>query len=251
MFEITQRREVALLQMVHGKANTMDVEFCQGLAEQLEGLKKSSSKALVLTGRGNIFSAGLDLVRVLNEGSTYLRDLVPALSTVFEALFFFPKPVVAAVNGHAIAGGCLLASAADHRIMAQGTGCMGVPELLVGVPFPTIALEIMRFATNSQRIQTLMYGGATYPPNEAVGLGLIDEIVEPSDLLEVALEKAERLAGISPRVFELTKRQIRQPVLERARDTEATFEPSVRELWGDPETLEAMRSYVSRTLKKK
>ena len=250
MFDVTQQGDVAVLRMSHGKANTIDLEFCQGIGECLEEVKESSSKALVLTGEGNIFSAGLDLVQVLEQGGDYLQTLAPVLSTVYETLFFFPKPVVAAVNGHAIAGGCLLACAADHRIMARGRSRIGVPELLVGVPLPTIALEILRFVTSSQQLQTMLYGGATYLPEDATGLGLIDELVEPSDLLDTAVEMANKLMIVSPRAFEHTKRHIRQPVLERVRDGKINFEQSVLDMWGAPETLEVMRSYVSKTLKK-
>ena len=169
---------------------------------------------------------------------------------MFETLFLYPKPVVAAVNGHAIAGGCLLVCTADHRIMARGIARIGTPELLLGVPLPTIALEIMRFVTNSQHLQTMLYSGATYLPEDAAGRGLVDELVEPTDLLDKAVEKAEKLTTISPKVFEHTKRHIRQPVLERVRDTQSSFEQSVLDMWGAPETLEAIRNYVSRTLKK-
>lgn len=250
MFDVTQRGEVAVLRMSHGKANTIDMEFCQGLGERLEEIKKSPSNALVLTGEGSIFSAGLDLVRVLEEGSEYLQSLGPVLSKVFETLFFFPKPVVAAVNGHAIAGGCLLVCTADHRIMSQGRSRIGVPELLVGVPLPTIALEIMRFVTGSQNLQKMLFGGATYLPEDAIDMGLVDELVDPSSLLDRAVEMAEKLTIVSPRAFEHTKRHIRQPVLEKVRVGEPKFEKSVLDMWGAPETLETIRNYVSRILKK-
>ena len=250
MFDLTQHGDVAVLHMSHGKANTIDVDFCEGLAERLEKINKSPSKALVLTSEGNIFSAGLDLVRVLEEGSEFLKRLGPVLATVLERLFFYPMPVVAAVNGHAIAGGCVLASAADHRIMARGTGRIGTPELLVGVPLPTVALEIMRFVAGSQYLQAVMYSGATYLAEEAVGLGLADELVEPPNLLDRAVEKAEKLGAIESQIFQLSKKQIRQPVLERIRDTQSIFETSVQDVWGAPETLEAIRGYVSQTLRK-
>ena len=204
----------------------------------------------MLTGEGNIFSAGVDLVRVLKEGGDSRRALIPALSALFATLFFYPKPVVAAVNRHAIAVGCVLACAADHRIMARGTGRMGVRELVAGVPFLTVTLEIMRFVTKSQHLQTPAYGGATCLSADAARLGSVDELVEPSDLLERALESAEKLAIISQQVFEHTKKQIGQPVLVRVRRGESSFESSLRDMWTAPETLEAMRSYVSRTLKK-
>ena len=250
MFEVTQQGEIAILRMAHGKVNTIDLEFCQGLIQRIDEVKGSSSKALVLTGEGSIFSAGLDLVRVLAEGADYLKRLAPGLSKVFDTLFFYPKPVVVAVNGHAIAGGCVLACAADHRIMARGIGRIGLPELLVGVPLPTIALEIMRFVTNPQQLQRLLYEGRTYLPEDAVGLGLADELVEPPELLAKAVERAERLAAISPRTFEHTKRQIRQPVQERVLDGQSRFEPAVWDMWSAPETLETMRAYVARTLNK-
>lgn len=250
MFDVTQQGDIAVLRMSYGKANAIDVDFCQGIVGRVDEIKKSPAKGLVLTGEGNIFSAGLDLVQVLEEGPGYLQSLVPALSLAFEALFFCPKPVVAAVNGHAIAGGCLLACTADYRIMSQGRGRIGIPELLVGLPFPSSALEIMRFVTNSQQLQKLMYEGTPYLPEDALGMGLVDELVEPMDLLDRALEKAEKLASISPRVFEQTKKHIRQPTLDRIREGESKFESSVTDIWGDPKTVEAIKDYVSRTLKK-
>ena len=72
--------------------------------------------------------------------------------------------MVAAINGHAIAGGCVLGCTADYRIMAKQPGRIGVPELLVGVSFPTVALEIMRFAAAPQYFESLIYGGATLDP---------------------------------------------------------------------------------------
>ena len=250
MFDVSQRGDIAVLQMSYGKANAIDLEFCRGIEEQLEEIRKSSAKALVLTGEGNIFSAGLNLVRVLEEGSEYRQALVPALSTAFEKLFFFPKPVVVAVNGHAIAGGCLMACTGDHRIMSKGRGRIGIPELLVGVPFPTSALEMMRFVTDSRRLQVLMFGGATYLPEDAVEMGLVDELVEASELMDAAVEKAERLSSLAPQAFAASKRQIRQPVLDLIREGQSKFEKSILDIWGDSETLDSIRNYVSQTLNK-
>jgi len=250
MIDLEQRGNVAILHMAHGKANVMDVEFCRGIKEQLEELRTSSSLALVLIGQGKIFSAGVDLVRILDGGVKYLETYLPALNAAFETLFFYPKPVVAAVNGHAIAGGCIITCAADHRMMARDTGQIGVPELRVGVPFPTIALEIMRFALAPRHFQSLIYSGETFPPDEAKELGFVDEIVEPQDLLDRAVAKAEKLISTHPQAFSLTKSQIRQPVLERVRRERTRFDPEVRDFWATQEALEAMRRYVSRTFKK-
>ena len=136
---------VAVLRIEHGKANALDLELCNAIVTAFE--EAGDARAVVLTGTGRIFSAGVDLFRVIEGGRSYIEAFVPAMCRAFERLFVHPAPVVAAANGHAIAGGCLLVAAADQRLMAEGTARIGIPELQVGVPFPPIALEIIRFAT--------------------------------------------------------------------------------------------------------
>ncbi len=250
MMDFTQRGNVGILQVRHGKANAFDVELCEAMVTRLEEFRHSPAQALVLTGQGRIFSAGVDLVRVSREGPDYLKIFLPILSKAFEMLFSFPKPVVAAINGHAIAGGCVLACAADHRVMARGTGRIGVPELLVGVPFPTVALETMRFAAAPRYFRALVYSGATLDPDQAVEQGLVDEVVDPEALIERALGVAERLAALPPAAFALTKKQIRQPALKRIRDEGPGFDAEVGKNWADPKTLAAIREYVARTLQR-
>src|SRR6201987_6356789 len=97
-----------------------------------------------ITGGGRCFSAGVDLRALVDGGAEYAERFVTALSEAFLAVFDHPAPVVAAINGHAIAGGCVFAMCADVRLMSGGT--IGLTELSVGVPFPVAALEICRFA---------------------------------------------------------------------------------------------------------
>src|SRR4249920_8436 len=159
--------------MAHGKANTLDTTLCRDLAAQLGELERGGHRAAVLTGHGPIFSAGADLLRLRDGGPGYLDEFLPALSEAFLAVFDCPVPVVAAVNGHAIAGGCVLACACDYRVMNEGHGRIGVTELLVGVPFPVTALEILRFAAGTRRLSELACFGRTYRAAEAAGLGLV------------------------------------------------------------------------------
>ncbi len=250
MIDISEQGEIAVVTLRHGKANAMDVEFCEAIAARFEELKKSKAKAVVLTGEGKIFSAGVDLVRALDGGAGYFHKFLPALSKAFVTVFFFPRPVVAAVNGHAIAGGCVLACCADRRLMAKGASRIGIPELLVGVPFPTIALEVMRFTTASRFIQDVFLTGATYLPEEALPRGLVDEIVEPGDLMQRAVAAAEHFAAIRTDAFAIAKLQLRQPVADRCASEAKRFEAAVNELWCAPEAFERIRAYVSRTFKK-
>jgi enoyl-CoA hydratase len=250
MFSLTRTRDIAVLTMQHGKANALDTEFCKGLAAQFEKLEKSDAKAIVLTAEGRIFSAGVDLLRATSSGPGYFKNFLPALDKLYRTIFFLPKPVVAAVNGHAAAGGCILACCADFRVMAQGEGRIGVTELLVGLPFPPLAFEIMRYVTAPSRFPQVINSGATFPPEAALALGLTDAVVAPERLMEEAIARAEHLAALRPEVFALTKRQMRRPVLDALKRHRGS-ENAVGKIWLDPQTNARIRDYVARTFKKR
>ena len=239
---------IAVLRLEHGKANVLDLELCNALVGAFDDA--GEARAVVLTGAGRIFSAGVDLFRVVEEGRSYVEAFLPAMCRAFERVFVHPAPVVAAANGHAIAGGCLLVAAADQRLMAQGPARIGIPELQVGVPFPPIALEIMRFSTPPQHFQTVVYRADTHEPPAALALGLLDEAVEPDALLECALARAGRLASIRAETFAITKREIRRPVMDRVRALDRETAPEIRDRWLDPRTLDVIRDYLDRTIPK-
>ena len=151
-------------------------------------------------------------------GAAYAHEFLPAMNHAFETLFAFPKPLVVAVNGHAIAGGCVMACCADYRIMAREPGRIGIPELLVGVPFPVVPLEIVRFATPPQHVQALIYRGLTLAADEALRYGLVDAVVDPDRLLDEAVAVADSLAAVPFEAFHLTKRLLREPAIRRMRE---------------------------------
>jgi enoyl-CoA hydratase len=250
MIELTERGRIAVLRLAHGKANVLDLELCNALAARLEEYRQSPARALVVIGTGRIFSAGVDLVRITAEGAPYVRAFLPALNRALETMFSLLKPVVAAVNGHAIAGGCIMACAADHRLMARDSGRIGIPELLVGVPFPVVPLEIMRFAVAQPHLQLMIARGDTFAPDEALRRGIVDGVVDADRLEDEALAAAESLAAIPPSAFALTKRLLREPVLERIH-VGAALDASVQEAWASPDILDAVRTYVERTLGRK
>jgi enoyl-CoA hydratase len=250
MIELTRRGGIAIVKMVHGKANALDIELCEAIATQFEALRGSDATAVVLTGQGKMFSAGVDLIRLSEGGAAYVRRFLPALHRLYDTVFFFPKPVVAAVNGHAIAGGCVLQACADRRIAARDGGRIGVTELLVGVPFPPLAFEIMRFATPPAFFAETILSGATYPPETALARRMIDELAEPAELLDRAVAAAETLAALPPATFAQTKQQIRQPVTDAMERHGAGVAAASEVIWTAPETLAHIRDYVSKTFKK-
>jgi len=250
MIEITEHDGIAIVTLVHGKANALDTEFCAAIIKAFAKLQRSPARAVVLTGRGGIFSAGVDLIRARDGGARYVRKFLPVLNKMFDAVFHFPKPVVAAISGHAIAGGCVLACCADRRLMAQEAGRIGTTELLVGLPFPALAFEVMRFVAAPQHFPALIYSGATFPPDEAHGLGLIDEVIEPRALLDRAIADARTFANLSPQAFAVTKRQLRIDITDRMKKHGRRIDTEVTKIWASPKATETIGNYVAKTLGK-
>lgn len=249
MIERGLKDGVLTLRLAHGKASALDVELLDALVNELTSAG-DDVRAVVLTGTGSIFSAGVDLFRLTSEGPEYVRRFLPQLHRFVRAFFGFPKPVVAAVNGHAIAGGCIIVLASDYRLMAEGNGRIGIPELLVGVPFPVAPLEVVRFAVPRNTVQSLIYTGVTLPPDEALKAGLIDGVVAPEKLLERAGEIALQLAAIPTAAFSLTKQRLRAEALRRMDSASEAHDQAALEAWSSEETRAHIQEYLRKTLRK-
>lgn len=238
------RGRVRVLRMQHGKANALDLELCEALIQAMG--ETSGVDAVVLTGTGSMFSAGVDLVRVVEGGPAYVSELLPLLSEAFRRLALAPGPVVAAVNGHAVAGGFILLAAADRAVAAPGGARLGTTELLVGVPFPAVARELL-VRRAGRWASEMAYLGDTCDVDTALERGLVDEVsAAPVDR---AVELADRMAAAGP-AFALTKRHLGRSLraaLEARREDE---DREVGATWVSEAALERVRRYVEATLRR-
>lgn len=241
---------VRVLKLAHGKVSAMDIELGEALTGEMADAAAAPIKAVIVTGSGSAFSAGVDLFRVVNDGPDYGRRFLPVLDEFLRAALTFPKPMVAAINGHAIAGGCILAAACDHRIMVEGNGRIGIPELAVGVPFPALPLQIMAARLADGSLRDLVFTGRTVQIDEAKAMGLIDEKCPAGMLLDRATEKARELAAIPAGAFALTKEAFFTPILERAKQL-AGLNTRVVDAWLQPHTYDTIRAYLEKTVGKK
>ena len=239
-----KRDGIVVLTLNRPPVNALDVETLDELTDALNDAARGEPQAVILTSEGRVFSAGADLNRVLEGDATYIDAGIVALSRCFETLFTFPRPVIAAVNGHALAGGCILTCACDYRIMASGDGRIGAIELAAGVPFPSWALEIVRYAVNNQHVPEVVYLARAYEPNDAVRIGLIDEIVDAADLMPRAFEMAGELARVPRQTFELMKRALRRDAVDTARRGTAR-DDVIKAAWRSPEVRDAIKRQMA------
>jgi enoyl-CoA hydratase len=249
MIELLREGKAWVLRLAHGKANALDTPLMVELTDALHEVEQSDAGAVVLTGQGSMFSAGVDLLQLLNGGRQYAAEFLPRMCEGFRALYEFPKPAVAAVNGHAIAGGMILSSACDYRVMARGAR-IGIPELRVGVPFPLVALEIVRSALSPERAQQAILFGRVLEADAARDAGYVHEVLDTGEVLARAVARAEELAASPGGSFRKAKLDLRRPTIELLDRAEAASDAHLVDAWSSPVVTEAIRSYVAKTLKK-
>ncbi len=244
MLEQDINHDIVTLRLAHGKANAADLELLQALSDKFAELK--DARAVILTAAGGMFSAGVDLARMVRGGQAYAAEFGPLLDRVLREMFAFPAPLVTAVNGHAIAGGCMFALCGDYRLMARGKGRMGAPELMVSVPFPASPLEILRYALPPQVLQKHIYSGETLLAEAAQAQGFVDEVTEPEVLIERATAVAKQLAAMPATNFRLTKQMLRAEALQRMQAGDQAFNPAVYARWAEQETIDGIQAYMAR-----
>src|SRR5207244_1939923 len=206
---------LAVLTLDRPPANALNRDFFSEVGTVLPALAAVDVRGVVVTGTGRFFSAGLDLFEILTYRGAEASEFMARFDDGFTGLFALEKPVVAAVNGHAIAGGAVLAATADFRLAAEGDGRIGLTEIQVGVPFPTSALEVVRFSCAGPYLPELLFHGRTYAPEEARVRRLVDDVVPAAELLPRALALAGELAARPLASFAASKRAPRADGLAR------------------------------------
>ena len=210
---IEEHDGVALVKIDRPPANAMDLELLADGASVLDELGADPPAAVVLTGREGFFSAGVDLKLAPTLDAQGQRDMVASINRAFAGWYSFPRPVVCAVNGHAIAGGLILALCGDHRIGSHA-GKLGLTELRAGVPYPAVAMAVVRAELAPAAARKLVLGSELIGMEEALELQLLDEVVTEGDLVERALARAREMAGAPADTYATVKRQLRGHVLD-------------------------------------
>jgi enoyl-CoA hydratase len=196
-------------------ANAENETLLSDLAAALDAAAADDAvRAVVLTGAGKFFCAGIDLAAAGGEGNSG-AVLGDTFRDAHVKLLSIPKPTIAMVGGHAIAGGLVLVLACDYRLGLDGDYRVGLNEVAIGASYPKVAFEIVRLRLSHQRASELMLGAAVYPAKEALRLGIVDELFPAEKFEETVLRRAAKLGSYPREAYAHTKRAFVAEALER------------------------------------
>jgi methylglutaconyl-CoA hydratase len=212
------------------KRNAITPQMIEELMAAFEQIERSAARVAILTGAGKAFCAGMDLAALKDFPSQSPEQILQdarRIAALFRRIYFFPKPLIAAVNGAAVAGGCGLATFADFTLAVPETK-FSYTEVRIGFMPAIVATFVVR-QVGEKRARDLLMTGRIFPPEEALRLGLVNEIVPADKLMSRARELASSLIELSPTSLTFTKRLLNGFVeAEVDRDLELAVEESSR-----------------------
>jgi enoyl-CoA hydratase/carnithine racemase len=239
---------VAIVKLNRGVTNVLDLELVHELGKLLETIQHDSSTRALVLGSSNdkFFSIGFDIPHLFELPREGFEVFYSEFNRVCLSLYTLPKPTVAAITGHAVAGGCILALCCDYRFIAEGKKLMGLNEIKLGVPVPYLADCALRDIVGTRYAREIMDTGEFYGPVDLQRMGLVDEVLSVGDVMSKAVEKA-RLLGAWPReAFALIKRnrveQVEQRVLAGREEKERLFV----ERWYSDEARQRLREAIEK-----
>ena len=236
---------IATVRLEREHGNAINGELADGVLTALQEVRESAeARAVLLAAGGKLFCPGLDLQELLPLDRPAMHRFLERFNACVLGLYTFPKPLIAAISGHALAGGCVFAATADWRIAKEGA-LLGLNELKVGVPFPYGVAQILSAAVPANRLHEVTLLGRNYTGPEAITAGLVDEIASSEDFDTTCRARVEEFASKDAQAFTITKRYLRAEVVERIRSRGPMLDAEFLDAWFSPSTRARVEQVVA------
>ena len=235
--------EIATVTLSRGKVNALNEPMVEEITKSFEDLAIDNEvRSIIFTGSGKFFSFGFDVPEFLSYPKNDFIKYLEKFTNLYTYVFHFPKPIVAALNGHTIAGGCMLATACDYRLMVTGKAKISLNEITFGAPVLAGSVEMLKYCVGSRNAQSILYSGAMYSAEEAFQLRLVDQVSSEDDLTEDARKVAQELAQKDSSAFRSIKHLLRKPAAEQMikREKDAILE--FVDIWYSEQTWENLKT---------
>jgi enoyl-CoA hydratase len=242
---ISARERAHVVSLNHG-ANAIDDALLGAIEAALDRLEAAGSPALVLTsGHRSIFCPGLDLKKLDGEPRDVVRAIVIRYNALLRRIATYPGPIVAAIGGHAIAGGCLLAMACDRRVMARSGARLGLSEINLGIPVPAGAVTMLLALFPTRAVEQLVLEGDGLGGERALELGLVERLADNAAVIDDACRLAAHLASRPPAAFTAAKSYLRHGLGEAMSARDAAGLEDFLDRWFDPDTQDRIGALVA------
>lgn len=229
-------------------ANALDHALVEKLLAALDTVQAAGARALILTGRPGMFSGGLDVPALIDCKRPEIERFWQQFFQLTRRLAASPVPVIAALSGHAPAGGAVLALQCDYRIGIEGNFKIGLNEVQVGLPVPDTILLALEQVVGPRQARRIATRGSLLPMAEALAIGLVDELVDADNLLPTVLIRAQELLALPPVAMNTTRLAGKARLIEAYRNCSDVA--TATDWWFSSETQAEMRKLVERLAKK-
>lgn len=197
---------------------------------------------VILTGEGSFFSFGFDVPEFMSYPKSSFESYVNNYSELIKEIFMFPKPVIAALNGHAIAGGCVLTLACDYRVMISPKAKIALNEMTFGSSLFSCVTETLQYAVGYTNSEKIVYSGKMHSAQEALSLGLIDQIANEDQFSQLVSEVAQDFAAKDKFAFASIKKMLKHETLNRIESRERETISEFVDIWYSQHTRENLKN---------
>jgi enoyl-CoA hydratase/carnithine racemase len=248
MIKVTHHENVALLELDRSTTNPLSLECVEELAAAVRSVRSDPDVRGVVLSSSNdkFFSIGFDIPQLIAMGREEFQGFYRAFNRMAMELFTLPRPTVAALRGHAIAGGCILALCCDYRLIAEGRKLMGLNEVKLGVPVPYLADCILRSLVGVRSARDVMETGDFYGSEDLLAMGLVDQVVPLEEVADRALEKARLLGSMPPDGYGLIKLNRTDSVVHEVLPHWEARQEAFLDCWFSPEARKQLEEAMEK-----
>ncbi len=243
--EVSKKEGVATLRLCRGKVNALTGAVVDQIKAALSDIEEDPGiRAVIITGKGSFFSFGFDVPEFLSYSKDEFSDFLKGFTALLKYMFLFPKPIVAALNGHTMAGGCMFSLACDQRIMATGRAKISLNEISFGSSVLAGSVEMLRACAGNANAMEILYSGAMYSAEQAQTFGLVDHVAQDQDLVSLSEKIAAELGKKPSAAFTSIKSLLRKPIAESFEKMEADAIREFVEIWYSEATWENLKKIM-------
>ncbi|MBB2151056.1 enoyl-CoA hydratase/isomerase family protein [Pedobacter gandavensis] len=249
--KVTIKDHLALITLDRGRSNALNREMITELNDMMNSISMDPNIAgVIITGKENFFSAGLDLIELYGYSEEEAESFWHLFLDFTANITAFRKPLVAAINGHSPAGGCVIALACDYRIMSEGKAIIGLNEVPVGIIVPGSIFSLYSFWIGTAHATRSLLEGKLFSPEEALKIGLVDELINPESILTAAERKIRKYMAMERNTWEQSKLNIRKDLIAATRANQTEALAIMLKQWWAPTTRNILKTIIDNLQKK-